>query len=226
MPSGSSGCAWSSSCRLVAVLALISEARDGPACTAWPARDAACDSASPSSVPCLPRSCWSCWSCVRCSSCVAAIADMFHDLNIPWTDATRELQRTVAFLDECEGPWVDTRGSWGASLTRCSRIRRDCPHTHLLGETASRPGMYKAPLTARLNPLQFDCGFTCAAPRVMAVANPSSTDISHHQHAPVPHATSPTYPATMQHLPDRRRLQLSHSPAATAIRSCRRPPNR
>jgi hypothetical protein len=29
-------------------------------------------------------------------------ADMFHDLNVPWTDATRELQRTVAFLDECE----------------------------------------------------------------------------------------------------------------------------
>jgi hypothetical protein len=27
---------------------------------------------------------------------------MFHDLHIPWTDATRELQRTVAFLDECE----------------------------------------------------------------------------------------------------------------------------
>jgi len=28
---------------------------------------------------------------------------MLHDLNVPWTDATRELQRTVAFLDECEG---------------------------------------------------------------------------------------------------------------------------
>ena len=27
---------------------------------------------------------------------------MFHDLNVPWTEATRELQRTVAFLDECE----------------------------------------------------------------------------------------------------------------------------
>ncbi|USP77279.1 uncharacterized protein yc1106_04553 [Curvularia clavata] len=25
---------------------------------------------------------------------------MFHDLHVPWTDATRELQRTVAFLDE------------------------------------------------------------------------------------------------------------------------------
>lgn len=25
---------------------------------------------------------------------------MFHDLNVPWTDAPRELQRTVAFLDE------------------------------------------------------------------------------------------------------------------------------
>ncbi|CAO2656822.1 Nn.00g056250.m01.CDS01 [Neocucurbitaria sp. VM-36] len=25
---------------------------------------------------------------------------MFHDLNVPWTEATRELQRTVAFLDE------------------------------------------------------------------------------------------------------------------------------
>jgi hypothetical protein len=27
---------------------------------------------------------------------------MFYDLNVSWTDATRELQRTVAFLDECE----------------------------------------------------------------------------------------------------------------------------
>ena len=27
---------------------------------------------------------------------------MFHDLHVPWTDAPRELQRTVAFLDECE----------------------------------------------------------------------------------------------------------------------------
>ncbi|OAL55807.1 hypothetical protein IQ07DRAFT_618207, partial [Pyrenochaeta sp. DS3sAY3a] len=25
---------------------------------------------------------------------------MFHDLNVPWTDATRELQRAVVFLDE------------------------------------------------------------------------------------------------------------------------------
>lgn len=37
------------------------------------------------------------------TGCVACAHDnMFHDLNIPWTDATRELQRTVAFLDECE----------------------------------------------------------------------------------------------------------------------------
>jgi hypothetical protein len=34
---------------------------------------------------------------------------MFHDLNVPWTDATRELERTVAFLDECELPesWLN-----------------------------------------------------------------------------------------------------------------------
>lgn len=32
----------------------------------------------------------------------AVPATMFHDLNVPWTDAPRELQRTVAFLDECE----------------------------------------------------------------------------------------------------------------------------
>lgn len=30
---------------------------------------------------------------------------MFHDLNVPWTDATREMQRTVAFLAECECFW-------------------------------------------------------------------------------------------------------------------------
>jgi ribonuclease P/MRP protein subunit RPP1 len=34
---------------------------------------------------------------------------MFYDLHVPWTDATRELQRTVAFLDECELP-VPLRG--------------------------------------------------------------------------------------------------------------------
>lgn len=34
----------------------------------------------------------------------ALVATMFHDLNVPWTEATRELQRTVAFLDECERP--------------------------------------------------------------------------------------------------------------------------
>jgi hypothetical protein len=36
---------------------------------------------------------------------VLSVADklvMFYDLNVPWTDATRELQRTVVFLDECE----------------------------------------------------------------------------------------------------------------------------
>jgi hypothetical protein len=27
---------------------------------------------------------------------------MFYDLNVPWTDAMPELQRTVTFLDECE----------------------------------------------------------------------------------------------------------------------------
>ena len=28
---------------------------------------------------------------------------MFHDLNVPWpgAEATREMQRTIAFLDEC-----------------------------------------------------------------------------------------------------------------------------
>ena len=37
-----------------------------------------------------------------CAAPVVRIAKMFHDLNVPWTEATRELQRTVAFLDECE----------------------------------------------------------------------------------------------------------------------------
>ena len=31
---------------------------------------------------------------------------MFYDLNVPWTDVTPELQRTVAFLDECELPYA------------------------------------------------------------------------------------------------------------------------
>ena len=29
-------------------------------------------------------------------------AKMFHDLNVPWSPNDRELQRTIAFLDECE----------------------------------------------------------------------------------------------------------------------------
>ena len=29
-------------------------------------------------------------------------AVMFYDLNVPWTENQRELQRTVAFLDECK----------------------------------------------------------------------------------------------------------------------------
>jgi len=52
-----------------------------------------------------------------------AIAAMFHDLHLPWTDVTRELQRSLAFLDECElllfgglGSWSDARmrgqGGW------------------------------------------------------------------------------------------------------------------
>lgn len=27
---------------------------------------------------------------------------MFHDLNVPWSAKDVELQRTLAFLDECE----------------------------------------------------------------------------------------------------------------------------
>lgn len=73
----------------------------------------------------------------RCRTCpppsAPAIAAMFHDLNIPWTDATRELQRTVAFLDECE-LLVQVECASGR-LTRCSRIRCRCAHTHLFGET-------------------------------------------------------------------------------------------
>ena len=65
---------------------------------------------------------------------VSAIAAMFHDLNVPWTDATRELQRTVAFLDECELLVVVECANGG--LTRCSRIRCRCSHTHLFGKTA------------------------------------------------------------------------------------------
>jgi hypothetical protein len=26
---------------------------------------------------------------------------MFYDLHVPWSDPSREVQRTVAFLDEC-----------------------------------------------------------------------------------------------------------------------------
>jgi hypothetical protein len=47
-------------------------------------------------------------TCPVCAVVVAVTSDMFHDLNIPWTDATRELQRTVVFLDECE---CNARGS-------------------------------------------------------------------------------------------------------------------
>jgi hypothetical protein len=80
MPSGSSGSAWSSCRLLVQVAVELSEARD---------HGSACDSASP-------------FSGFRACGAARCIAKMFHDLNVPWTDATRELQRTVAFLDECE----------------------------------------------------------------------------------------------------------------------------
>jgi hypothetical protein len=38
----------------------------------------------------------------RSPDCAVVLSDMLHDLNIPWTNATSELQRTVVFLDECE----------------------------------------------------------------------------------------------------------------------------
>jgi hypothetical protein len=30
------------------------------------------------------------------------IVKMFYDLNVPWSNSYRELQRVVAFLDECK----------------------------------------------------------------------------------------------------------------------------
>jgi hypothetical protein len=36
------------------------------------------------------------------SSLSPELAAMYYDLNVPWTDNLRELQRTVAFLDECK----------------------------------------------------------------------------------------------------------------------------
>jgi hypothetical protein len=68
-----------------------------------------------------------------CAAVAAVEPDMFHDLNIPWTDATRELQRTVVFLDECE---CNARISSAQWLTQCSRIRRSCPHAHVFRKAA------------------------------------------------------------------------------------------
>ena len=36
------------------------------------------------------------------STALLCAAKMFHDLNVPWGPNDRELQRTIAFLDECE----------------------------------------------------------------------------------------------------------------------------
>jgi hypothetical protein len=181
VPSGSSGSAWSS-CRLLVAVEL-SEARDAQPSTA---RGSACDSASPF-----------CEARVRgAARCVAGIAKMFHDLNVPWTDATRELQRTVAFLDECERTWNRALAWPGASLTQCSRIRRDCPHAHLLGEAATRPGTYgrhDPGATAVLglhHSLALDSCFTCAAARVMAIANGS-----YRTHPSPARSPSPSRPA-------------------------------
>jgi hypothetical protein len=103
------------------------------------------------------------------STCAAAMVNMFHDLNIPWTDATRELQRTVAFLDECECTCSPLHGfracSRAQQLTQCSRIRRYCTHSHLFGEAARRPGTsrrHDPQAIAVLSVWRFNCCFTCA----------------------------------------------------------------
>jgi hypothetical protein len=42
------------------------------------------------------------FSRLRSSTDAHCIATMFYDLNVPWTENHRELQRTIAFLDECK----------------------------------------------------------------------------------------------------------------------------
>jgi hypothetical protein len=56
------------------------------------------------------------------NSVADCIAEMFYDLNVPWSDDLRELQRTVAFLDECK--W-ELRTRALACLARVKERKRD-----------------------------------------------------------------------------------------------------
>jgi hypothetical protein len=48
-------------------------------------------------------------------------------------------------------------------------------------------------------------------------ADRGSLELSHHQTAALPHTATPAYSETMQHLPDRRRFELSHTAITTDI---------
>jgi hypothetical protein len=56
----------------------------------------------------------------------------------------------------------------------------------------------------------------CALLRYTA-ADRGSLELSHHQTAALPHTATPAYSETMQHLPDRRRFELSHTAITTDI---------
>ena len=151
-------------------------------------------------------------SAAACAAAVALISEMFYDLNVPWTDATRELQRTVAFLDECE----KILPCLVEGLTQCSRIRRCCPHAYLCRETACRFGTSK-------KILWFSKTESGGAPRAaftgteqLLIAAPIDVTRSYRTSLPCP--GTPTDTAAMQHLLDRLGLQLPYSTAAAALR--------
>ena len=106
---------------------------------------------------------------------VSPILAMFHDLNVPWpgagADAVRELQRTVAFLDEC----TQTRrpGGHARCWLTCAVGYDVLALTHTYsGKLPSElvRGMHRAfhPPRARLQPktalaLRLSCAFLGAA---------------------------------------------------------------
>jgi hypothetical protein len=142
---------------------------------------------------------------------------MFHDLNVPWQKEAKELQRTVAFLDECMfyRPllWFQILGLLSylmtCILTQSSRIRRDCsyPHVHRAPAYRSR----KCHVFLRIHY------------QIYQIQNLTTSDPNTH---PIPQTTTPAHPPPLQHLPHRLRLQLPHPRPAKELRPHRRAPMR
>jgi hypothetical protein len=157
---------------------------------------------------------------------------MFYDLNVPWTDNTRELQRTVAFLDECKlrpalvtlASTQSSRKSRLNSLTQRSRIRCGRSHPHILREAARRPCEQSLPTTRiSITSSLLLIYFVFLVPSIGSNTPP---DISRPASAPFSNAIALTHITAMQHIPHRRRHKPPHPSIAAALRHNRGPSHR